>query len=55
MGIAELWKLIDIGERKFSLEQLANNQEEKRRGKILRAAIDVALWIFQVRSSIVGE
>lgn len=54
MGIQELWKIVDVAERTFTLEQLANNQEEKKK-QGLRVAIDVALWIFQARSSIVGE
>lgn len=53
MGIVDLWKLIADSERKFSLEQISNFSEKK--GKGLRVAIDVALWAFQARASVVGE
>jgi hypothetical protein len=53
MGVVDLWKLIADSERKFSLEQTSNFSEKK--GKGLRVAIDVALWAFQARASVVGE
>lgn len=55
MGIVDLWKIVDVSEQKFTLEQLASNKEEQKKGEWLRVAIDVALWIFQVRSSIKEE
>lgn len=54
MGVVDLWKLIADSEKKYSLEQISNwNESKKERG--LRVAIDVALWTFQARASIVGE
>lgn len=53
MGILDLWKLVGDSEKKFSLEQISSFSN--KRGKILRVAIDVALWTFQARSSVVGE
>lgn len=53
MGVADFWRLIADSEKKFSLEQISNSSEKK--GKGLRVAIDVALWTFQARSSVVGE
>jgi hypothetical protein len=55
MGIVDLWKTINSGETKFTLEQISNDTEKKREGKGLRVAIDVALWSFQARSSVAGE
>ncbi|KAI9281147.1 PIN domain-like protein [Sporodiniella umbellata] len=52
MGISELWKLIDPGHKQFSLEQIASDQFNKKKGKGLRVAIDIALWIFQVKTSV---
>lgn len=54
MGITSLWKLINSSERKLSLEQLAYEVHSKN-GCGLRVAIDVALWVFQSKSSVVGE
>lgn len=53
MGITDLWKLLEQSERRFSLEQLSSYANKN--GKSLRVAIDVALWSFQVRASVVGE
>lgn len=55
MGIVDLWKLISPSERKYTLEQLSIDAETKRKGQGLRVAIDVAIWAFQARSSVVGE
>jgi hypothetical protein len=55
MGVVDLWKVISQSEQKFTLEQLSNDTEKKKKGKGLRVAIDVALWTFQARSSVVGE
>lgn len=55
MGIVDLWKTVSSGEKKYTLEQISNDTEKKRDGKGLRVAIDVALWSFQARSSVVGE
>jgi predicted RNA-binding protein Jag len=55
MGIQELWKVIGHSGKEFTLEQLASNQFNKNQGKGLRVAIDTALWIFQAKSSVVGE
>ncbi|KAG0951017.1 hypothetical protein G6F57_001705 [Rhizopus arrhizus] len=55
MGIQELWKVIGHSGKEFTLEQLASNQFNKKQGKGLRVAIDTALWIFQAKSSVVGD
>ncbi|KAI8973354.1 PIN domain-like protein [Mycotypha africana] len=56
MGIADLWKLLAPSEKSITLEELANDYHSKHRGKRgLRVAIDVALWIFQSRASVVGD
>ncbi|KAI7907556.1 PIN domain-like protein [Cokeromyces recurvatus] len=55
MGISELWRIISPGGKKFTLEQLSYDRSLKSNGKGLRVAIDVALWVFQARSSTVGD
>jgi hypothetical protein len=55
MGIIDLWKIVHPGEKKYTLEQIANDRSVKKNGMGLRIAIDVALWTFQARASVVGE
>lgn len=55
MGIVELWKLLGPSEKQFTLEQLSETTNEKRDGKGLRVAIDVAIWTFQAKASVCGE
>jgi hypothetical protein len=55
MGIVDLWKIVHPGEKKYTLEQIANDRSVKKSGMGLRVAIDVALWTFQARASVVGE
>lgn len=55
MGIVELWKLLGPSERQFTLEQLSENTSERRDGKGLRVAIDVAIWTFQAKASVCGD
>lgn len=54
MGINRLWAVLSAGEKKLTLEELSHETHQKR-GAGLRVAIDVALWVFQSRSSVVGE
>ncbi|KAL7312606.1 hypothetical protein PS15m_008355 [Mucor circinelloides] len=54
MGINQLWKLVGAGEKKLTLEELSR-QVHRKQDCGLRVAIDVALWVFQSRSSVVGD
>ncbi|KAL9553819.1 hypothetical protein MBANPS3_003111 [Mucor bainieri] len=54
MGINKLWSVLSAGEKKLTLEELSYETHQKR-GAGLRVAIDVALWVFQSRSSVVGD
>jgi hypothetical protein len=54
MGIYKLWAVLSAGEKKLTLEELSHETYQKR-GTGLRVAIDIALWAFQSRSSVVGE
>ncbi|KAK4519461.1 uncharacterized protein ATC70_009697 [Mucor velutinosus] len=54
MGIHKLWNVLSAGEKKLTLEELSHETHQKQ-GSGLRVAIDVALWVFQSRSSVVGD
>ncbi|KAG0167322.1 hypothetical protein DFQ28_005181 [Apophysomyces sp. BC1034] len=50
MGVQHLWDVIGTSEKRFSLEEIANDRFHRKTNRGLRMAIDVAVWTFQVRS-----